>query len=161
MSKAPKQRRREDVPHKDHVARYCNPQRVIRDPNTNAIIGVFPQAFELRPKIKESYLSTHWMESFAVDVDAQFQAVVAALRDKLNIVRPEAAVARLNAGCVVQGGAMRKLSIRIRDRSSRNDPGYSGIYGMPRDNSDVEFLALLANECCIEVRGVAEVSGKS
>jgi hypothetical protein len=158
MSKAPKQRRREDVPHKDHVARYCNPQRVIRDPNTNAIIGVFPQAFELRPKIKESYLSTHWMESFAVDVDAQFQAVVAALRDKLKIVRPEAAVARLNAGCVVQGGAMRELSIRIRDHSSRNDPGYSGIYGMPRDNSDVEFLALLANECCIEVRGVAEVS---
>jgi hypothetical protein len=160
MSKAPKQHRREDVPHKDHVARYCNPQRVIRDPNTHAITGVFPQAFALLPKIKESYLSTHWMESFAVDVDAQFQAVVAVLRDKLDIVRPEAAVARLNAGCVIQGGAMRGLSIRIRDRSSRNDPGYSGIYGVPRDNSDVEFLALLANECCIEVRSVAEVSGK-
>jgi hypothetical protein len=161
MSKAPKQRRREDVPNTDHVARYCNPQRVIRDPNTHAITGVFPQAFALRPEIKESYLSTHWMESFAIDIDAQFQAVVGALRDKLNIVRPEAAVARLNAGRVVQEGAMRELSIRIRDLSRQNDPGYSGIYGMPRDNSDVEFLALLANECCIEVRGVAEVSRES
>lgn len=161
MSKATKQRRREDVPITDHVARYCNPQRVIRDPNTHAVTGVFPQAFALRPEKKELYLSTHWMESFAEDVDAQFQAVVTTLCDKLNIVRPEAAVARLNAGCIVQEGAMRRLSIRIRDRSNRNDPGYSGIYGMPRDNSDVEFLALLANECCIEVRGVAEVSGKS
>lgn len=158
MSKAAKQRRREDVPNTDHVARYCNPQRVIRDPNTHAITGVFPQAFALRPEIKESYLSTHWMESFAVDIDAQFQAVVAALRDKLVKVRPEAAVARLNVGCVVQEGAMRELSIRIRDRSNQNNPGYSGIYGMPRDNSNIEFLALLANECCIEVRGVDEVS---
>jgi hypothetical protein len=158
MSKTAKQRRREDVPNTDHVARYCNPQRVIRDPNTHAITGVFPQAFALRPEIKESYLSTHWMESFAVEVDAQFQSVVAALRDKFVKVRPKAAVARLNVGCVVQEGAMRELSIRIRDRSNQNNPGYSGIYGMPRDNSDIEFLALLANECCIEVRGVDEVS---
>lgn len=161
MSKALKQRRRDDVPNTDHVARYCNPQRVMRDPQTGAIIGVFPQAFALRPEIKESYLSTHWMEFFELDVDAQFQAVVAALRNKLKIVRPEAAVARLNAGCVVQEGVMRGLSIRIRDHSNRNDPGYSGIYGMPRDNSDIEFLALLANECCIEVRGIDEVSEKS
>lgn len=161
MSKAPKKRHREDVPDTDHVARYCNPQRVIRDPYIHAITGVFPQAFALRPEKNEQYLSTHWMEFFAVDVDAQFQSVVAVLRDKLEIVRPKAAVARLNAGCVVQAGGLRGLSIRIRDRSNRNDPAYSGIYGMPRDNSDIEFLALLANECCIEVRGVAEVTGKS
>ena len=50
-----------------------NPQRVIRDPKTQAITGLFPQAFELRPKIKETYLSTHWMEFFAAVVDAQFK----------------------------------------------------------------------------------------
>lgn len=160
MSKAPKQPRRKDVPPEDHVARYCNPQRVIRDPNTNAIIGVFPQVFKLRPKIKEKYLSSHWMESFSPDVDAQFQAVVAALGKKLTI-EPKAAIARLNVGYVVQAGVMKNYSIRIQNHSKPNDPGYSGIYGMPLDNSDSIFLDLLATECCIEVRGVAEMSGES
>ena len=67
------------------------------------------------------------------------------------------AFARLDAGLVVQAGAARKLSIRIRDRSMPNDPGYSGIFGMPLDNSDLDFLALLANECCIEICGVASI----
>ncbi len=97
------------------------------------------------------------MESFAAVVDAQFKRVVAALRKKHPNVRPLGAFARLNAGLVVQAGAERGLSIRIRDRSVPNDPGYSGIYGMPLDNSDLEFLALLANECCIEVRAVADI----
>jgi hypothetical protein len=157
MPTAPAQHRRQDVPNSDHVARYCNPQRVIRDPKTQAIRGLFPQAFELRQKIKETYLSVHWMESFAAGVDAQFKKVVAALRKKHPNVKTFGAFARLNAGLVVQAGAARKLSIRIRDRSSRSDPGYSGIFGMPLDNSDLEFLALLANECCLQVRGVSVI----
>ena len=145
MPKALKQRRRPDVPNTDHVARYCNPQRVIRDPITKVITGLFPQAFALRPEIKETYLSTHWMEYFAPVVDAQFKKVIAALRKKHPNVRELGAFARLNADLVVKGGTARNLSIRIRDRSSPNDPGYSGIYGMPLDNSDLEFLALLGS----------------
>ncbi len=158
ISKAPKQRR---VPPDDHVARYCNPQRVIRDPNTDTIKGVFPQAFELRTNKKELYLSTHWMESFSEENDLQFQGVVAALRKKMEVVRPKAAIAKLNTGCVVRCGAMRGLAIEIRDRSNSHNPGYAGIYGMPLDNSDDLFLAQLADECCIEVRGVDEVTDES
>ena len=158
MSKAPKQRR---VPPEDHVAHYCNPQKVIREPETDAIIGVFPQAFALRQEKNELYLSAHWMEFFAVDVDVQFQGVVAALRKKMEVVRPKAAIAKLNTGCVVRCGAMRGLAIEIRDRSNSHNPGYAGIYGMPLDNSDDLFLAQLADECCIEVRGVDEVTDES
>lgn len=160
MSKALNKPRRKDVPPEDHVARYCNPQRVIRDPNTNVIIGVFPQAFKLRPKIKEKYLSSHWMESFSPDVDTQFQEVAAALGKKLTI-EPKAAIARLNVGYVIQAGEKKNHSIRIRDQSKPNDPGYSGIYGMPLDNSDAIFLDLLATECCIEVRSVSDMTGES
>jgi hypothetical protein len=71
-------------------------QRVIRDPITNKITGVRPQAFELRLKEKETYLSTYWMEfpyeNALTNVDAQFRAVVAALRRKHPNVRPEAAL---------------------------------------------------------------------
>ena len=160
MSKVHKQPRRKDLPTEDHIARYCSPQRVIRDPNTNVIIGVFPQAFKLRPKIKETYLSSHWMESFSTDIDSQFEAVAAALGKKLSI-EPKAAIARLNVGYVVQAGEKKTHFIRIRDQSTQNNPGYSGIYGMPLDNSDSIFLYLLATECCIEVRGVSEIRGES
>jgi hypothetical protein len=152
----PKQRRRADVPHCDHVARHCNPQRVIRHPVTKAIEGVFPQAFELRVQKAEQYLSTHWVECFSAEVDAQFRGVVQALRAKRDVV-PNSAIARLNAGSVIIAGQARGHPIRIRDRSSADDPGYSGIYGTPRDNSDAEFLALLASECCVQVRGVREI----
>jgi hypothetical protein len=156
--KKPKQERRPDVPDDDHVARHCNPQRVIRNPITRAIMGVFPQAFELRIKINENYLSTHWMEFFTADTGTQFCAVVQALRDKGRDVTRQSAIARLNAGSVVNAGIARGHSIRIRDRSSPANPGYSGIYGMPPDNSDLDFLAALSsNECCIEVRGIAEI----
>jgi hypothetical protein len=159
---APQQRAYTSVPKTDHVARYCNVQRVIRDPITNKITGVRPQAFELRQKDKETYLSTYWMEfpceNASTNVDAQFRAVVTALRRKHPNVRPEAAFARLNVDRVVQAALVRQLPIRILCLPKRNDPGYTGIYGMPRDNSDSIFLAQLANECCIEVRGVAELS---
>ncbi len=160
MSKAPKQPRRNDVPPEDHVARYCHPQRVMRDPNTNAITGVFPQAFKLRPKINEKYLSSHWMESFSPDVDTQFHAVATALGKKLTI-EPKAAIARLNVSYVIQAGAKKNHSIVIRNKSKPNDPGYAGIYGMPLDNSDAIFLDLLATECCIEIRGVVDMIGES
>ena len=153
MAKPPKQLRRPDVPNSDHVARYCNPQRVERDPRTKVVTGVFPQAFELRPN--EGYLSTYWMEAFVGDIDFRFKAVLGALRKKYQ-VKPDGAFAQLNAGHVVQSGVVRNRVLRIRDRSHTTDIGYSGVYGLPADNSDLELLALLAHECCKEVR---EVSG--
>jgi hypothetical protein len=96
------------------------------------------------------------MEYFSADVDHQFQEVVKALREKRDVV-PNSALARLNVGLILKAGLLRGHSLRIRDRSSTSDPGYSGIYGMPRDNSDAELLALLATECCIQVRVVRDI----
>jgi hypothetical protein len=132
------------------------PQRVIRYPITGEVQGVFPEAFELRVTKNEPYLSVHWMEYFSADIDHQFQKVVNALRKKRDVV-PNSAIARLNAGLIVRAGSLRGYSLRIRDCSSTSDPGYSGIYGLPRDNLDAELLALLATECCIQVRVVRDI----
>ena len=151
-----KQKRR-DVPSAHHLARHCNSQRVIRDPTTRDIKGVWPEAFELRVTLNEKYLSTHWMEYFSSnDIEKQFKEVVKALRVKRN-VGANSAIARLQAASVVDAGKGRGHNIRIRDRSSNADPGYAGIDGMPLDNSDRELLAILANECCMQVRGVGEI----
>jgi hypothetical protein len=151
-----KQARRPDVPHADHVARHCNPQRVIRHPVTHQVQGVWPEAFELRVPKNEEYLSVHWMEYFSTDIHLQFREVVKALRKKRDVV-PNSAIARLNVRVIVWAGSLRGYSLRIRDRSSTSDPGYSGIYGMSPDNSDAELLALLATECCVQVRAVRDI----
>lgn len=160
-NRRPQQVRRPDVLATHHIARHCNPQRVIRNPITRAVEGVFPQAFELRQKIKEQYLSIHQMEYFSTEIDSQFRGVIGALRKKGRTVGANSAIARLNAGLVVGAGHIRGHSIRIRDRSSEVDPGYAGIYGLPHDNSDAELLALLAGECCVSVRGVDEIDAIS
>lgn len=157
MAKKTKQERR-DVPPTDHVARYCNPQSVIRDPESGVIIGLFPDAFELRTRVEETYLSTHWMEYFDTnDGSKQFKRALAALRAKHKNVRPTGVSARMNVGAVIATGLQRSLTIRVRDRSSPNAPGYSGIYGQPLDNGDRQFLTMLAENCCAELREVQEI----
>jgi hypothetical protein len=45
----------------------------------------------------------------------------------------------------------------MRDRSSIANPGYVGLEGMPRDNSDTEFLGILVPQLCIEARSIADI----
>jgi hypothetical protein len=157
VARAKKQVRRTDVPDADHVARYCGNQSVERDPKTKLILGVYPQAFSLRVQRNEQYLSIYWMEYFSDTIDTQFQGAVAALRNKPFTLSNAGAFARLNAKRVRAAGTTRGHMLRIRDRSSSKDPGYASIENMPLDNSDIELLELLAHDCCIEVRGVAEI----
>ncbi len=84
-----------------------------RDPATKEIKGVFPQAFELRVKIGERYLSLNWFEFFGDTVPAQYRGVVAALRDKRNVT-PRCGIVRLNAAEIMDAGAARGLSLRLR-----------------------------------------------
>jgi len=82
------------------------------------------------------------------------------LRKKHLNVRPKGAFARLDAGLVVEAGTARGHPIRVRDSSCPNDPGYAGIFGIPLDNSDLELLALFANDCCIEIRGTDNIDAR-
>ncbi|MBS0234532.1 MAG: hypothetical protein JSR99_13720 [Proteobacteria bacterium] len=148
---------RRDIPREHHVARYCNPQRVDRDPETLAIRGVFPQAFALRPEISEEYLSLRHFEYFGADIDQQYKSVVAAFESAIKNVRPTSAVARVKCGDWLRVGDERGHKLRMRDGSSLRKPAYVELHGMPRDNSDLEFLAIIAAELCLEVRGVDQI----
>ena len=87
----------------------------------------------------------------------QYRGVLATLRKKHRGLAPLGAFARLNIGAILAAAAQRSLPVRVRDRSSPDDPAYSGIYNMPLDNRDVEFVALLAEECCIDACVVLEI----
>jgi hypothetical protein len=167
-----KQTRRDDVPNADHVARYCNHQRVIRDPLTDEIKGVYPQAFALREKIRdkgpETYLSASWLEFFGRDagLDHQFKAALTALSAKHSGVKKQSGVklrgafARLNVGRILEVGTERGHKLRVRNRSTSSDPGYASIDNTPLNNSDMELLAAFARSC-IEVVEIAQIDASS
>lgn len=152
-----KQNRRPDISNEHHVARHCHHQRLIRDPETQDITGVFPQEFRLRTERDERYLSVHWMECFSSEPKAQFEFVVDALRSKGRTVGKASAIARLCAGFIADAGREQGHSLRVRDRTDLRNPGYAGIEGMPHDNSDAKLLALFAHPGCIEIRGVESI----
>jgi hypothetical protein len=148
--------KRNDVPASDHVARYCHPQRVIRDVATGAVMGLFPDVFKLRTHQSETYLSLNHFEYFTGDVDHQFREILAVMRGKFKRP-PEPVIARLNAGSIVACGTSRQRQLRVRRRGKNKDPSYASLEGLPQDNSDEILLAKLAGETCIEVRSGAEI----
>lgn len=153
--KRQQQKLRPDVPNAHHIARHCNPQRLIFHPDTGALEGVYPQEFELRVHKGEDYLSVHQMETFAADLLGQFKGVIVALRTK-RTVAGKSAIARLNVGDVVSCGASRGHPIRVRDKSKPGDIGYAGVSNMPLKNEDQQLLAAMAS-CCADVRLVAAI----
>jgi hypothetical protein len=151
-----RQRRRPDIPADEHVARHCNHQRVIRDRVTKQITGIYPQAFELRPQLKETYLSVNHFECLRGTLAAQFKEILAILRTKRSCGK-DSALARLNAGEIITCGQERGHSLRLRASGSRNDPSYVQLLGLPLDNSDQLLLGNLAKRACVEVRAVSEI----
>lgn len=155
MARNQKQQRRPDVPVEHHVARHCNFQCIDHDPLTGAVRGLFPAAFELKTAKKEPYLSLNWFEYFDCDLSDQYKRIVVALKAKRN-VPAGSAIARLNAGDIMDAGAARSLKLRLRDRSSDSNPAYVGLEGMPMDNSDETLIGLLV-KACLEIRKVGSI----
>jgi len=57
------------LPDCDHLLRFIEKNRRMLDPNTNKIIGILPQAFELKPKeLAAGYISSGWVEFFGSDM---------------------------------------------------------------------------------------------
>jgi hypothetical protein len=152
-----RQKRRPNLPPADHAARYCHHQRVIRDPVTSQILGVFPQAFELRPKIKETYLSLNHFECLGGTLNHQYKTILKVLRSKKLPCPASAALARVNAGAIIACGNECGHSLRLRPRPRPTDPSYVGLEGLPLDNSDQALLAKLARRTCVEIRAIADI----
>jgi hypothetical protein len=150
--------KRNDVPSGDHVARYCHPQRIIWDPVTGDLKGLFPAVFKLRDHLPkpETYISLNHFEHFGADIDNQFREILSVMRKKFKNP-PEPVVARLNSGRILSCGASRQRQLRLRRRANKTDPSYVALEGLPLDNSDEILLAKLASETCVEVRSGAQI----
>jgi hypothetical protein len=151
-----------DIPADHHVARYCHPQRgVVRDPSTKAILGLWPQAFELRSRNvtlptgqvqiqREAYLSLNYFEHFGHDLANQLLEILATMRAKFKRP-PEPVIARLNVGRIIACGTANNRLLRVRRKFSKTDPSYAALEGLPLDNSDHNLLTQMAQRAWVAI----------
>jgi hypothetical protein len=145
------------LPDEAHVVRHVPAQLVSRDPNTEAVIGCFPQAFQLRPD--EEYLSTSWLE-FYLGSFLECTAAVAAAMSKTRKIGPSHGLAIGNVGRIKAACDEFSLKIRVIHEPDDDNPSYTAVRRFKSDN--IELLELLANEAwshIVEVKQVREMYG--
>ena len=140
------------LPSDDHIVRYARKRVLIWDDDEN-VLGVFPQAFELREN--ETYLSVTWLQYFSADYEHGLIESAAAVRRQLE-VKPRDG---FTTGCV--GTVQEKcnaLNVRVRilhEPVAPENEGHSAWRGVPRDNDDL--LALMAAEVFTDTRAARDV----
>jgi hypothetical protein len=136
-----------------HVVRHCKKKLTIRD--QGVIIGVFPEAFQLRPatatREQETYLSAVYFEYFAGDDTAKLKACCAAITMEL---LPRDCLMKLCVGTIKEQGRKRKMALRVTHEPYDQNPAYSAIRGLPLKGDD-ELANLLATVAVLETTEVA------
>ena len=136
------------LPLDNHVVRHIRNKHLIKN-EADEVLGAFPDAFSLRDG--EAYLSTCWLEHFPGDDLTRLCAV----RDRLAMAREIKAadgLGILNVGLVIDAGERRSRKLRVLHEPTPEDPAYSAVRGMMRE--DLQLLELLASDACIEVTRV-------
>lgn len=126
-----------NLPDQDHVARHIPWARLRKDENDN-ILGILPQAFELRPQ--EPSLSVNWLEYFDGDQKTRLHETVKAIRASRNIGK-KSAFGIGNVGKVKAICHEYDTRTRIVYAPGNNNPAHSEIRYLPRENLAL-FLAI-------------------
>jgi len=101
----------------------------------------------LRQEIRETYLSTNWLEYHEDDKLACLRSIVAIHRAKAKgRLSPNSGVAVLKAEQIRDIGSAHDRKLSVRHTPTKNDPSYSRVSGLPLDNSNELLLAALAEE---------------
>ena len=110
----------------------------MRAEGTNAPVGIFPEAFALRPGERD--LSVCWMEYFKGDKYEQLKQVAEHAELKLN---PRHGYGTIGVGTLMQACENHGAKVRIIHEPTDGNPCHSSVHRYPRDND--ELKALLAN----------------
>lgn len=132
------------VPEGDSVVRHCPSQLCIWD--EEVMVGVFPQAFELR--MDEEYLSTSWLEYFPGSRSERLKATVKAF-SAMRTVKKRHGMAIGNVGSIKNACNSFGLKVRIVNEPDILNPAYTAIRRFKSDN--VSLLGLLANSIWSDV----------
>lgn len=134
------------IPNDHHVMRYVRRKGLRRDEN-GIVLGILPQALELRPK--EEFLSVTWLEHFSLEYEEGFIEASKAICKTLEVKKKDGfSVSKVED--IFKGCASFDVKIRILHEPEEENSGHVAVRRFPRDN--IELLDLLAAESFIDTR---------
>lgn len=128
------------IPNDNHVARRCSQQRLVRS-EEGEIIGVSPAFFRLRQELSETDLSCNWIEHINGSKEKQVAAVKESMMKLKGGKGSRVVISEVGVLCTI--AERFKVKLICKTKGKKNDPSYSGVYGLPRDNSNSELIAAL------------------
>jgi hypothetical protein len=140
-----------------HFVKHCKNRELIRD-KTGQIIGIFPDAFTLKPADtrfpEEKWLSGLYYEFFDGTPDEQMCACCHFIPLEM---KKKDALCRMPIGAIKEQGQKRARTLRALHQPEKESPGYAAIHGLPKasDPKDDELLLLLST---LAVSETAEIS---
>jgi hypothetical protein len=123
-----------------------------RDPDTDAFVGIFPDAFALRSVDKGS-LSVTWLEYFGGNYSSNVSASIAVIGRCMKGSQKNAVFAIGNIGEIRKAGRARGYSVRVIYDPSACNFAHSAIRQIAPE--DLEMLDELASDIFRDIRSVA------
>jgi len=130
-----------NLPAENHIIRHIPWKLLIKDDQEN-IIGIFPQAFELREK-DNGCLSVNWLEFFAANEEANITLALASVKSARDV--PTKSAFAIGLVQKVKGICQKSnTSVRIVFAPNTNNPSHSQIRHFPA--TDLSVLDELSQE---------------
>ncbi|MDK2769810.1 MAG: hypothetical protein KYX69_19075 [Sphingomonas sp.] len=133
----------------DHVMRYIAPGRQMRDFSTDALVGIFPAAFELR-EVDQGALSVTWIEYFGGRSASHCAKAAAQIQKSFKKSKASQVFAIGNVGAIKESGNKDKCAVRVSHEPTANNPAHSSIRRFTNENE--YLLSLLASEVFTDLR---------
>ncbi len=128
-----------------HVVRRCGYQVIEWEGDT--VVGLYPRSMMLREN-DEGYLSANWLEHCPGSKIERLRTIVEIYRNKSTSKKlsPKSGVAVLQSGRISAIARQHGHEVSVRYTPNKQDPSYSRISGLPKNNSDMILIGMLANE---------------
>lgn len=140
------------VPNDSHVMRYVRKRLLRRDENDN-VIGILPQALELREG--ETYLSVTWLEHFDPRYDQGLIQAADAIGRQL-IVKPTDGFSTTAVGDFYDICERFDEKVRVlHEPENPENTGHVAIRRFPRDKFDL--FGMLASDAFVDTRVASHV----
>lgn len=160
----------------DHIMRYIAPAQVLRDSDTNEVVGFFGAALNLKPESEnypaEEYLSVTWCDYFEGSLECKTRCSAEVIRNSIT-VRSNACFAMAQVKPVRDYMLNAKRTLRFIHEPDEKNPAHAAVRHWPKDTpelfermaqevwtklySKADIDAMQLTDCPVSVRGAQAV----
>lgn len=143
-----------------HFVKHFKNRELIRETHNGPIIGIFPQAFLLRPAdskfAEETWLSGLYYEIF----DGTDAERMCACCHFIPIeMKKKDALCKMKVGAIKDQGQKRGRTLRVFHKPEKDSFGYAALYGLPKASEapDDELTLLLTTVAILEATEIVSI----